>query len=291
MKMKPRCAPCLLNRVLFETMLVTRDTNIQKEVLLQSMKIIEKEYDNHSSAHVATKVHQKAYQLMGSVDPYSELKKKSNQVAKNLLPRAQEIIEKSHDPLRAAVLCSIIGNTIDFGIEGSASSPQDLENFFEEAFNQGLGYNDLDRIKDLLNGNIVLFTDNCGEIVFDGLLCKELKKYDIYLTVVVKGVPILTDATIEDARYAGLERVADEILTTEGFAIGMDFNNLSPAMVKKLKSATLLICKGMANYEAFSETNYRPIIYFLRVKCQSIAEDMRVPLYSNTVKFYGNRSM
>ncbi len=289
MKMKPRCVPCLLNRVLFETMLVTEDTNIQKEVLLKSMKIIEKEYNNHSSAHVATKVHQKAYQIMGSVDPYRDLKKKSNQVAKSILPRAQELIAESNDSLQAAVLCSIIGNTIDFGIEGSASSPQDLKHFFEEAFRQGLEYNDLDCIRDLLNGNIVLFTDNCGEIVFDGLLCKELKKYDIYLTVVVKGVPILTDATLEDAHYAGLDKVADEILTTEGFAIGMDFNNLSPVMVKKLKSATLLICKGMANYEAFSETNYRPIVYFLRVKCQSIAEDMGVPLYSNTVKFYGNK--
>ncbi len=287
--MKPRCVPCLLNRVLFETMLVTEDTNIQKEVLLKSMKIIEKEYNNHSSAHVATKVHQKAYQIMGSVDPYRDLKKKSNQVAKSILPRAQELIAESNDSLQAAVLCSIIGNTIDFGIEGSASSPQDLKHFFEEAFRQGLEYNDLDCIRNLLKGNIVLFTDNCGEIVFDGLLCKELKKYDIHLTVVVKGAPILTDATFEDARYAGLDKIADEILDTGGFAIGMDFNNLPSVLLKELKSSTLLICKGMANYEAFSETNYQPIVYFLRVKCQSIAEDMGVPLYSNTVKFYGNK--
>jgi uncharacterized protein with ATP-grasp and redox domains len=287
--MKPRCVPCLLNRVLFETILVTGDTNIQKEVLLQSMKIIEKEYNNYSSAHVATKVHQKAYQIMGSVDPYRDLKKKSNQVAKSLLPRAQELIAESNDSLQAAVLCSIIGNTIDFGIEGSASSPQDLKHFFEEAFRQGLEYNDLDCIRNRLNGNIVFFTDNCGEIVFDGLLCKELKKYDIHLTVVVKGAPILTDATFEDALYAGLDKIADEILDTGGFAIGIDFSTLSPVLLKKLKSAALLICKGMANYEAFSETNYQPIVYFLRVKCQSIAEDMGVPLYSNTVKFYGNK--
>ena len=290
MKMKPRCVPCLLQRVLFETMLVGRDTNIQREVLLQSMKIIVREYDNHSSAHVATKVHQKAYHIMDSVDPYRELKKKSNQVAKKLLPHAQALIAESNDPLQAAVLCSIVGNTIDFGIEGSASSPQELEHFFEESFHQGLGYSDLNRIRGLLNGDIVLFTDNCGEIVFDGLLCKELKKYDIHLTVVVKGAPILTDATIEDALYAGLDRIADELLTTGGFAIGVDFNHLSPIIVKKLQSATLLICKGMANYEAFSETNYRPIVYFLRAKCQSIAEDMGVPLHSNAVKFYGDTS-
>lgn len=288
--MKPRCAPCLLNRVLFETGLVNSDKDVQRRVLLQSMKIILKEYDNLSSAQVATRVHHTAYQAMGSLDPYHELKKKSNQVAKSLLPRAQERILESNDPLQAAVLCSIIGNTIDFGIEGSASSPQDLEHFFEESFHQGLGYSDLDCIRGLLRGNIVLFTDNCGEIVFDALLCKELKKYDIHLTVVVKGVPILTDATFEDAQFAGLGRIADEILTTPGFAVGVDFDILSPMMIKKLESSTLLICKGMANYEAFSETNYRPIVYFLRVKCQSIAEDMGIPLHSNAVKFYGHRS-
>jgi uncharacterized protein with ATP-grasp and redox domains len=271
---------------LFETTLVTRDQDIQKRVLLHSMKIIGGEYENNSSAHVATQVHQTAYQVMKSVDPYKELKKKSNQVAKSLLPRAQKLISGSNDPFQAAVLCSIIGNMIDFGIEGSAASPQDLERFFEEAFHEGLGYSDLDCIKNLLRGNIVLFTDNCGEIVFDALLCKELKKFDIHLTVVVKGVPILTDATLEDAHFAGLDRIADELLTTEGFAIGINFDILSPLVVDRLKSASLLICKGMANYEAFSETTYRPIVYFLRVKCQSIAEDMGLPLYSNAVKFY-----
>jgi uncharacterized protein with ATP-grasp and redox domains len=251
------------------------------------MKVLLDEYGNKSSAGVATKVHHVAYQAMGSVDPYKELKKKSNHVAKDLLSRARELIRGSDDPLKAAVLCSIIGNTIDFGIEGSAASPQDLEQFFEGAFHEGLGYNDLDCIRDLLTGNIVFFTDNCGEIIFDTLLCKELKKYDNYLTVVVKGVPILTDATLEDAHFAGLDTIADEVLTTGCFAVGLDFGSLSISLRKKLDSASLIICKGMANYEAFSETRYRPIVYLLRVKCQSIAEDMGLPLNSNAVKFYG----
>jgi len=46
-----------------------------------------------------------------------------------------------------------------------------------------------------------MFTDNCGEIVFDKILCRELKVFNpgLYVSVVVKGEPILSDATLQDA--------------------------------------------------------------------------------------------
>ncbi|MCK5636872.1 MAG: DUF89 family protein, partial [Thermoplasmatales archaeon] len=50
--------------------------------------------------------------------------------------------------------------------------------------------------------------------------------------------------------------------------------------------ADLIICKGMANYEAFSETNYRPVAYLLRTKCTAIANSMELPLNINAVKLY-----
>ena len=62
--------------------------------------------------------------------------------------------------------------------------------------------------------------------------------------------------------------------------------HLSKSLQQKLAAADLIICKGMANYEAFSETAYRPIVYLLKVKCQSIAEDMHLPLGIHAVKLY-----
>lgn len=55
---------------------------------------------------------------------------------------------------------------------------------------------------------------------------------------------------------------------------------------KSLKNADLVICKGMANYESFSETDYRPIAYFLRTKCNAIADSMKLPLDICAVKLY-----
>jgi hypothetical protein len=287
MKMKARCAPCLLNRVLFESSLVTKDekkiSSVMKNVLKKMAEIYS---DKRSSAEIATEIHGYAYELLGSKDPYKNLKEKSNEIALQLVPKAREIIEKSEDKLKAAILCSIAGNSIDFGIAGSASKPEELASRFEEYIRQGLYHDDIDEIKKYLKGSVLYFTDNCGEIVFDKLVCEILKEYDIHLTIVCKKYPILTDATYDDVKKLGFEEVVDEILTTGKFAVGIDFYGISEKLKRRLQEANLIICKGMANYEAFSETNYRPIAYLMRIKCQSIAEAMELPAGINAVKLY-----
>ncbi|KAA0003595.1 MAG: DUF89 family protein [Thermoplasmata archaeon] len=287
MKMKPRCVPCLLNRVLYEAELANASQERQEEVIKKTAEQLLEEYKKEkSSAQIATIVHKMAYDLLGEEDPYRELKKRSNEVAKKIIPKAEDFIRKSKDKLEASILCSIVGNSIDFGIAGSASSPEELYKKFDEVIKEGIQHNDLDKVKKYLRGNVLYFTDNCGEIVFDKLVCRELKKYNVNLTLVVKGVPILTDATYEDAISLSFNEVVDEILTTGTFAVGVDFDAIPHELRKKLQNADLIICKGMANYEAFSETSYKPIAYFLKVKCKSIAEDMHLPLGINAIKLY-----
>jgi uncharacterized protein with ATP-grasp and redox domains len=157
-------------------------------------------------------------------------------------------------------------------------------------FVDDLGYDDTDDLKKLLieSKKVVLFTDNCGEIVFDKILCRELKKFNpnIFLTLVVKGEPIISDATLEDIKDLNFEEVTDEILTTGCFAIGLDFDKLPTALKKVLDEVDLIICKGMANYEAFSETDYAPVAYLLRTKCNPIASSMKLPQNISAVKLY-----
>lgn len=287
MKMKPRCVPCLLNRVLFEAELTGTSTERQEEIIKKTARKLLENYGNEkSSAQIATLVHKIAYDMLGNPDPYSELKKRSNEIARRLIPEGERFIEGSDDHLEAAILCSIVGNSIDFGIAGSVSSPEKLEKGFNQELGKGLQYNDLEKMKNYLKGEVLYFTDNCGEIVFDRLVCRELKKHDVRLSLVVKGAPILTDATYEDAVDLNFGDVVDDIMTTESFAVGMDFDSISEKLKNKIEGASLIICKGMANYEAFSETAYRPIVYFLKVKCMSIAEDMALPLGANAIKMY-----
>ncbi len=289
MKIKPRCVPCLLNRALFETNLVIKNEIEVSEIMKKVIRKMAEIYDwKKSSAEIATEIHGYTYKLIKNKDPYKELKEKSNEIALKLLPKAREIIEKSKDKLKAAILCSIAGNCIDFGIEGSASKPDELFLKFDEYVKQGLQYDDTNELIKNLKGNILYFTDNCGEVVFDKLVCEQIKKMNknINLYLICKKYPILTDATYEDVKKLGFEEVVDEILTTGKFAVGIDFNGISEKLKNLLNEADLIICKGMANYEAFSESKYSPIAYLLRIKCDSIAESMNLKKGINAVKVY-----
>jgi len=291
MKIQTECVPCLLKRIIFEAELSTTDRELQIKTLKNAIKTLAELYDpDVCSASIATRVHKIAYETLGDVDPYKNLKSLSNKVAISLVSRVEDLIKKSDDPLKTSMICSIVGNMMDFGIAGGSKSPEDLVGIFEKYVSMGLGHDDYDKLRNVLSNsrNVLFFTDNCGEIVFDKILCREIKKVfpDLFLTLVVKGEYILSDATMDDAVSLGFDEVVDEILTTGCFAVGVDFNNISSVLRKKLDESDWIICKGMANYESFSETDYKPIVYLLRTKCTAIANSMDLPLNINAIKVY-----
>jgi uncharacterized protein with ATP-grasp and redox domains len=243
---------------------------------------------NANSAQVANKVHRAVYDLLGTDDPYKEIKRRSNEIASKLYPQAEELVRGSEDPFKAAVICSIAGNVLDFGIRSKIGGPEELEHAFEEIYADGLGHDDTPRMKEILaeSRDILVFGDNAGEIVFDRLLIKELKRFGGKVSYVVRGKAILTDATLEDARQFGLDELADEVLTTNAFAVGVDFNQLDDTLKSRLDGAGLIICKGMANWESFSDQDYKPIAYLVHAKCRPVAESMGVPLDRSSAKLF-----
>jgi uncharacterized protein with ATP-grasp and redox domains len=265
----------LLKRVLYETNLV--DGGKAYETLKGATMIIGSELSNHiNSARLATKVHGKAYEIIGSDDPYEEMKARSNEVAKTLLPHAEELIGKSDNPLRAAVLCSIVGNVLDFGIESPVDDPEEISGKFDSLYAEGLGHDDTGRIGELLTEGkrVVFFADNCGEIVFDTLLVGELKKRGVRLTFVVRGKPILSDATMKDVKDLDIDGMVDKVETTNAYAVGVDTEKIGPGLRKELEDADLVISKGMANWESFSDEEFRPIAYLMRIKCDPVGRGL-----------------
>jgi len=291
MKIQTECVPCLIKRIIFEAEQSTDDPLKRKNTIKNACKALGEIYDpNVCSASIATKVHRIAYDTLGDDDPYKDLKMQSNIVAKKLLPKVEGLIKNSDDPLKMSMICSIVGNLMDFGIKGGSKNPEVLEKTFEKYVSQNLGHDDYSKIDKLLSKSrkILLFTDNCGEIVFDKVLCRELKnKYpDIYLTLVVKGESVLSDATMDDAVSLGFDEYVDEILTTGCFAVGVNFDKTPDLLKKSLENSDLIICKGMANYESFSETDYKPISYLMRVKCAAIANSIGVKENTSIIKLF-----
>jgi len=290
MLMTPECVPCLIRRVLFEAEQV--DGSLSVVATRNAAEMLGELFgDNVCSATAATQVHRKTYQLLGTNDPYGALKRKSNEIALDIYPSAEKLVASSKDPLRTAFLCSIVGNVLDFGIGVGFDNPARLKKEFKNLLDEGLGWDDTARIKALLKKaeSVVYLADNCGEIVLDRLALKELKRFDIDLTLVVKEEPILADATKKDISRLGMERIVDRIVEAPGFAVGIDLDSLNGKFGKMMKNADLIIAKGMANFESLSETDLAPVAYLLRTKCSPVANALGLRKDINAVKLLERR--
>ncbi|MEM0448482.1 MAG: ARMT1-like domain-containing protein [Methanomassiliicoccales archaeon] len=272
MQFAPECVPCLLHRVLYEVKLVS--PGAVEEAMAESLRILSLNYPKGmNSAKLATMVHERAYAVSGSKDPYCDLKIRSDEVAKSLLPQAESLVREAEDPLEMAVKVAIAGNVLDFGIDVGMEHPEELRSRFDKLVHQDLGINHLPKAKRLLRPGmeIAYLLDNCGESVLDSILINELKAQGARVFGVVKGEPILTDVTMEDALRIGLDKCLDEILSTRSFAVGIDLDKIPHELMARLEDSDLIVSKGMANLESLSDENLGPILYLLRVKCDPVA--------------------
>ncbi|NJD75664.1 MAG: DUF89 family protein [Candidatus Methanoperedens sp.] len=286
MKIHPRCAPCLLSRVQFEAELSTNDIALQKKAVLAGIEVLRKYLvDGAPATHLSTEIHREAYRILGDIDPYRVKKQQSNEAAKKLLPFARDFVS-GKDSFRRAVLVSIAGNSFDFGVLGFDADKEIGKEMILKQFEHGLDIDDSDKMKGLL-GNVVYLADNCGEIIFDTLLFEEIKKTGGRITLVVRGAPILNDVTMKEVIELGLDKKVDRVLTTGSNAIGVCLVEAPGELVEALKSASLVISKGMANYETMSEYGFRPIAYLLKTKCESVAEAMGLSKNMNVARVEG----
>jgi len=285
MRFSADCVPCLLGRVIYETDLVA--PSMRAEAVNVALDLIGPGFHvGENSAKLATRVHARVYDVIGSKDPYLDLKRRSNLAAEQMLPMARKFVEAHGDPLRAACLASIAGNVLDFGIDIGMDGPEQFGAKFEQVVGQGIGLDQVDRFRTLLEGasNVVFLTDNAGEVVLDRLLVEQIQYMGVRVHGVVKGEPILTDATADDLKDTGMDRVFDSWSTTGQFAVGIDLDRIPEELEQALRKADLIIAKGMANFESLSEDGLRPVVYMLRAKCRPVAEAIGARKDDNVVK-------
>ncbi|MBP2029801.1 uncharacterized protein with ATP-grasp and redox domains [Methanohalophilus levihalophilus] len=290
MKMDPRCTYCLLSRVHYESMLSTKDEELIRKALVSCMDVMKEKYiPGVAAGHVSTAVHRKAYEVLNDPDPYYELKQVSNRAASRVFPIAKSLIYEGKpnvkEAFRKAILAAVIGNFFDFGIMGLEVGEDNFEATFTKAFEKGLEVDDTDRMFDLIS-NTVYVADNCGEIILDTLVFDIIRKQGGKVTLVIRGEPMLTDVTMEDVKALGIEEHVDRIITTGCNAVGVSFEEAPDELLEAFDNASLIISKGMANYETLSERTLRPIAYLLRTKCDAVAEDMELEKDCSVAKLF-----
>lgn len=287
--MSAECIPCQLKRAIFEASLVPGSD--ENEVVKAAMELLAEKFPpppGTSNNEITTDVHELVYSVLGTDDAYVDLKKRSNDVAHSILPEVKRLIDDHLDPFEGSLLASVVGNVMDFGIKDTVSEPEELNERFHQLWEDGLFVNDSSKIKERVSdiaergGEILYITDNAGEIVFDRLLISEIMKHGAKVALMVRGKPILNDATIEDVRELGLEHEVDRVLTTGVLGVGVVMSRIPEYVKKEIFNAELIISKGMGNYEGFADVvGLPPIAFLLRTKCKPVAEDIGFPLGVN----------
>lgn len=290
MKVELECAECIIHRGRSEIVEATKIPALQFKAMRALFEFLAKEFKPDAvPAFLGTERDRIVRKVTGNPDPYAARKRLSNQKAMEMLPLAEKIIRNSPTVemrFRKALLCSIVGNVIEFDIPDHEFQFGDLEKLIQQS-EKDLAIDEVSRIFDLAKKakKILYLTDNAGEIVFDKLFVKELKQLGAHATVVVKRGPILNDATLKDAKFVGIDKVADAVITTGSDAVGLNLKESSAEFLKHYNSADLIIAKGMGYAETLTDNKLtRPHALLLRTKCGPVAHFFGVLREKNVAK-------
>jgi len=290
MKVEAECASCLLARATAEAYLATTNPALRFRAIKEIVKLINRDFGPTTvPADIGTKRDRMIKQLTSNDDPYRRNKKMSNEKALKLLPKARKLVEQGHtqqERFKKACLCAIVGNIMEFDIPGHNFALSDLAKCLRTAAKQ-LAVDDIDKAYSLAKkGQRVLYlADNAGEIVFDTLLVEQLKNMGLNVTYVVKGGPIINDATLEDVEFSGMNKLADSILTTGTDAVGLLAKEVSAEFMEIYSSAELVFAKGMGYAETLTEYKLtKPHFLLFRTKCNPVANFFSVPRDRNIAK-------
>jgi len=290
LKVELRCISCILNRGYLQIQEATDDTALQFKTLSAILRFLAEEFKPTANpAYLGTKRDRLIRKITGTPDPYKQKKQLSNKKALEVVPLAKSIISKETSPelrFRKACLSAIVGNIMEFDLPDNPFKFTDLEKLIQQAENDLA----LDEIPQIFNKakkakRVLYLTDNAGEIALDTLLVQELKNLGAHVTVAVKDGPILNDATLKDAQIVGMDKVADEVISTGSDAVGLFPNECSDEFLDIYNSVDLVVAKGMGHAETLTELQL-PVFHalLLRTKCCTVANHFNVGTGKNIAK-------
>jgi uncharacterized protein with ATP-grasp and redox domains len=290
LKVEPECESCLLSRAQVQTYQATTNPALRFRCLAEIVKLLNREFKSTSNAaEIGTKRDRIIRELTGNRDPYLFNKKLANEKALKMLPHAKKYVESAYNQqerFKKACLAAIVGNIMEFDIPGHKFTLNSLAEVLREAA-KDLFIDDIDKGYELAKkANSVLYlADNAGEIVFDTLLVEQLKNMGLKVIYVVKGAPVINDATMEDVEISNMDKLADDVITTGCDAVGLQRKEASAEFLKVYDHAELVFAKGMGYAETLTEYKLTtPHLLMFRTKCVPVANYFCAPRDKNIAK-------
>lgn len=241
--------------------------------------------DGLSTPQISEKMNALRCELFGPARDFTAIKRHFNSLMLNLQPYMQQQVADADDPLRMAVQLSMVGNFIDFGILEEVDD-QELRSKLDAAKDIAIAPEMLQSFRWEVEKarRLVLFTDNCGEIVTDKLLISVLRNINpqLFVTVIVRGKPVLNDATMEDALQTGMREVAQRVIGNGAGMPGNVIGAISSEAMDEIRKADVLVSKGQGNYEGLSGCGLN-IFYLFLCKCDAFMQRFNVPQFTGVM--------
>lgn len=268
MKTRLDCYPCFLRQSLQAARLAGAAEETQRAILEMVLhELIGIISVDTMPVEMGDRIHRLVREQTGNVDPYRAVKARDTAAALEMYPQLKEIIAAAEDPRAVGARLAIAGNIIDFGV----GLEYDLWDTVTRVLAQPFAIDDSAALRAALDAAdwLLYIGDNAGETVFDRLFIETLHMPVIYA---VKDIPVLNDATREDALAAGLGEVA-EVVSSGCEAPGTLLARCSDEFKARYAAAPLIIAKGQGNYEGLS-TAPGPLFFLLQTKCPVLARDV-----------------
>ena len=216
----------------------------------------------------------------GEMD-YAQIKRHFNALMLEIEPELEKRVEAAEDPLRSAVQYAMMGNFIDFAALDKVEESKLME-LIDRAPDITVDAEALEQLREqsMKARTMVFVTDNCGEIVMDKILLRQLIRMnpELSITVIVRGAPVANDATLEDAGQVGLTQLGTCIgngTATDGTVLRI----LSREAREAIAHADVVIAKGQANYETLYGCGYN-IFFIFMCKCMLFMDRFKVPQFT-----------
>lgn len=285
MFLRPDCIPCILQMTIRSIHKLALDERSVKELYSEILKIpaLRGLYWDTTSAEVIENIWQKIVKRIGTADLFYFEKSNQNETIMHLYPVLEKMVKGARDPLYMAVKLSILGNSMDLMVADPSLA---VEKSIADKVKLPLSGKNYSKLRKQLQAtkHLLIFGDNAGEIVFDKLLIETIMQtYQLEITFVVRSVPTLNDATLEEAKTVGIDKIALVVENgIKGPLPGTILSRCSSQVNDLVHQSDLIISKGGGNFDTLDEERKhlnKNISFLLLAKCEPYYHHFGVKLY------------
>lgn len=270
---KYQCMKCAISGLFNRLEKITEKDSMRCKIVRKTLSVIANMDGNTPPVEVSMEVNRIIMESSGIKDLFAEEKNKANREMLKLYNENRCLVEKcSYENFKKILQFSVASNIIDFG---PRNHEIDFDSALAKVSDKGFFIDHTEMLFDHIShvSNITVLLDNAGEAVMDKMLMEYIRRhFDVNITAVVRGGPILNDLTMEDAVDIGIPEAVDNLVSNGTAAPGTLMGKISPEAISALKNADIVISKGQGNFESILGELKIDVYFVLMLKCKIIAD-------------------